>query len=77
MRKHAPLPAPSVFASVRQELLFDARPVQRTSITPRHFRGDAALVDGDELRRIDLPGFLLPEPALRFDSFAVLLGSVE
>ena len=56
---------------------FDARPVQRTSITPRHFRGDAALVDEDELRRIDLPGFLLPEPALRFDSFAVLLGSVE
>ena len=56
---------------------FNARPVQRTSVTPRHFRGDAALVNEDELRRIDLSGFLLPEPALAFDSLTVLLGGVE
>ena len=56
---------------------FDARAVQRTSVTPRHFRGDAALVNEDELRRIDLSGFPPPELALRFDSLAVLLGGVE
>lgn len=56
---------------------FDARAVPRTSITPGHLRGDAALVNEDELRRIDLSGFLLPEPALRFDSLTVPLGGVE
>jgi len=56
---------------------FDARAVQRTSITPRHFRGDAALVNEDELRGIDLSGFLLPKLALRFDSLAVPLSGVE
>lgn len=55
----------------------DARAIQPTSITPRHFRGDAALVNEDELRRIDLSGFLPPELALCFDSLAVLLGGVE
>jgi hypothetical protein len=57
--------------------LFDARAVQRTSIAPGHFRGDAALIDEDELRRIDLPGFPPPELALRFDSITVLPGGVE
>jgi hypothetical protein len=51
--------------------------VQGAAIAPGHFRGDTALIDEDELRRIDLPGFLLPELALRFDSLAVLLGGVE
>ena len=55
----------------------DARAVQPASVTPRHFRGDAALVNEDEIRRIDLSGFLPPELALRFDSLAVLLGGVE
>ena len=55
----------------------DARAAQRPSITPRHFRRDAALVDEDELRRIDLPGFLLPELALCFDPVTVPLGGVE
>ena len=55
----------------------DAGAVQGSAVTPRHFRGDAALVNEDELRRIDLSGFLLPEPALAFDSLTVLLGGVE
>ena len=57
--------------------LFDARALQRATIAPGHFRGDAALIDEDELRRIDLSGFPLPELALRFDSITVLLGGVE
>lgn len=56
---------------------FDTRAVQRTSITSGHFRRNAALVHEDELRRIDLSGFLLPELALRSDSIAVLFGGVE
>jgi hypothetical protein len=51
--------------------------MQRPAIAPSHFRRDAALVDEDELRRVDVPGFLLPELPLRFDSLAVLLRSVE
>ena len=56
---------------------FHACPVQSAPITPRHFRGDAALVNKDKLRRIDLSGFHLPELALCFDSFTVPLGGVE
>ena len=70
--QHGQCPPPSGGNS-----FFDARAVQRTSVTPRHFRGDAALVNEDELRRIDLSGFLLPELALRSDSLAVLLSGVE
>jgi len=29
------------------------------------------------LRRVDVPGFLSPELALRFDALAVLLGGME
>ena len=57
--------------------LFDARAMQRAAIAPGQVRSDAALIDEDELRRIDLSGFPLPELALRFDSITVLLGGVE
>jgi hypothetical protein len=51
--------------------------MQRAAIAPGQVRSDAALIDEDELRRIDLSGFPLPELALRFDSITVLLGGVE
>jgi hypothetical protein len=55
----------------------DARAVCGTPVTPGHFRRDAAFVDEDELRRVDVPRFSLPELALRLDSFAVLFGGAE
>lgn len=57
--------------------LLHTRTMQRPAIAPSHFRRDAALVDEDESRGVDVPGFVLPELPLRFDSLAVLLGSVE
>lgn len=63
--------------SASRNSLLNTRTMQRPAIAPSHFRRDAALVDEDELRRVDVPGFLLPELPLRFDSLAVLLGSVE
>lgn len=57
--------------------LFDACAVECAAIAPRHFCRDAAFIDEDELRRVDVPGFSLPEPALRCDTLAVLLGGVE
>ena len=57
--------------------LLDARAMQRTAVATGHFRRNTAFVDEDDLRRVDVPGFLPPELALRFDALAVLLGSME
>jgi len=57
--------------------LLDARAMQRAAVATGHFRRNTAFVDEDDLRRIDVPGFLPPELALRFDALAVLLGSME
>jgi hypothetical protein len=57
--------------------LLDACAMQRAAVAPGHFRRDTAFVDEDDLRRVDVPGFLPPELALRFDALAVLLGSME
>jgi hypothetical protein len=51
--------------------------VHGSAVTPRHFRSDAAFIDEDELRRVDVARFSLPELALRLDSFAVLFGGAE
>src|ERR1700744_2297677 len=50
---------------------------QDAAIAPRHLRGDAALVEEDEPRRIDLPGGFLPELPLRPDPLGVLLGGMD
>ena len=47
------------------------------AIAPRHFGGGAAFVEEDEPRRIDLPGFLLPEFPLGSDPGGILLCGVE
>lgn len=57
--------------------LLDACAMQGTAVATGHFRRDAAFVDEDDLRRIDVSGFLPPELALRLDALAVLLGSME
>lgn len=55
----------------------NAGAVECATVTPRHLRGDTAFIDKDELRRVDMPRFLLPELALGLDTFAVLLGGAE
>jgi hypothetical protein len=52
-------------------------PCSARPVATGHFRRNTAFVDEDDLRRIDVPGFLPPELALRFDALAVLLGSME
>ena len=46
-------------------------------VTPCHLRGDATFVQENQLRRIDLAGFLPPDTALELARSRVLLGGVE
>ena len=53
------------------------RDAHDATVASRHFRRDTAFVEEDELRRIDLFDFFLPEFSLSFDSFGILLCGVE
>lgn len=49
----------------------------RPAVASRHFCGYSALIEEDQLRRIDAAGFRQPVDSRAADRFAVLLGSVE
>jgi hypothetical protein len=55
----------------------NASAVECAAIASCHFRRDSAFIDEDELRRVDITAFPLPELALCLNTFAVLFGGMD